>query len=55
VLGQTHSGKQKDIIIDQEGKDLRVIGDIYKASLKKDIVKNAFTIIRNADPNWTFG
>jgi hypothetical protein len=23
--------------------------------LKKDIVKNAFTIIRNADPNWTFG
>jgi hypothetical protein len=55
VLGQTHSRKQKDIITDQEGKDLSVIGDIYKASLKKDIVKNAFTIIRNADPDWIFG
>ena len=55
VLGQTHSTNQKDIIIDQDGKDLRVLGDIYKASLKKDIVKNAFTIIRNAESNWTFG
>ncbi len=50
VVGQTHSGNQSDILQDQTQNDIRLLWNLYKASLKKNIIQNAFSIIRNSEP-----
>ncbi len=54
VLWISSSKNSSEIITNQFPSDVRVLGNIYKASLKKDIISNVYSVIKNIIPiNWS--
>ena len=51
VIWKTHSKKQEDVIIDQNKEDIHVFWNIQKSSLKRDIRKKVFNILKSVSPN----
>lgn len=53
VLWATSSNdtKTSEILQNQLTDDIQIIWSIYKASLKKDIIKNVYSVIKNITPN----
>ncbi len=53
VIWKTHSLKQVDLTINQEWKDLHILWNIEKSSVKEQIVKNAYNVVKNlSTENW---
>jgi len=50
VLWRTFSDKQTNITVNQQSSNFNILWSISKASLKKDIVLNAYNIIKNITP-----
>ncbi|NUJ97286.1 hypothetical protein HGA92_00690 [Candidatus Gracilibacteria bacterium] len=50
ILGIGSSKNNGEIITDQFANDLKILGNIYKSSLKKDVTTNAYSTIKSVTP-----